>query len=84
MAVMGNGDIVVGNEQPSTQKSTSVIVENLAGRAAAAEQAESIPSRAEHHCGAMSQQRGDTGMVSMPQKLVRLVGTCDPKTRPKT
>ena len=33
-------------------------------------------------CGAMSQQRDDSGAQSMPQKLVQLVGCRDPKMRP--
>ena len=33
-------------------------------------------------CGAMSQQRDDSGAQSMPQKLVQLVGCRDPKVRP--
>jgi hypothetical protein len=32
-------------------------------------------------CGAMSQQRGDSGHESAPQKLVQLVGYRDPKAR---
>jgi hypothetical protein len=31
------------------------------------------------HCGAMSQQRDDSGSQSMPQKLVQLVGCHDPE-----
>jgi len=33
--------------------------------------------------GAMSQQRGDNGNVSAPQKFVRLVGYRDPKGQPE-
>ena len=33
-------------------------------------------------CGAMSQQRGDSGHESAPQKFVQLVGYRDPKARP--
>jgi hypothetical protein len=33
-------------------------------------------------CGAMSQQRGDSGHESAPQKLVHLVGFRDPTARP--
>lgn len=33
------------------------------------------------NCGAMSQQCGDSGNYSMPQKLVQLVGFRDPKAR---
>jgi hypothetical protein len=34
-------------------------------------------------CGAMSQQCGDNGNVSAPQKFVHLVGCRDPKARPE-
>ena len=34
-------------------------------------------------CGAMSQQRGDSGNQSAPQKFVQLVGYRDPKARPE-
>jgi hypothetical protein len=33
------------------------------------------------NCGAMSQQCGDSGNTSTPQKLVQLVGCRDPKAR---
>ena len=33
-------------------------------------------------CGAMSQQRGDSGHESAPQEFVQLVGYRDPKARP--
>jgi hypothetical protein len=33
-------------------------------------------------CGAMSQQRGDSGHDSAPQKFVQLVGYRDPNARP--
>ncbi|MDP1583644.1 MAG: hypothetical protein Q8M18_09475 [Bradyrhizobium sp.] len=33
------------------------------------------------NCGAMSQQCGDSGNYSTPQKLVQLVGCRDPKAR---
>ncbi len=33
-------------------------------------------------CGAMSQQRDDSGHESAPQKFVQLVGCRDPKARP--
>jgi hypothetical protein len=32
-------------------------------------------------CGAMSQQNGDSGSISAPQKFVHLVGCRDPKAR---
>jgi hypothetical protein len=76
MAVMGSGDIVVG-KNPSTSESSPVSPENRAKRAKA-----STAARAERHCGAMSQQRDDSGATSTPQKFVRLVGCRDAKVRP--
>jgi hypothetical protein len=81
MAVMASGNIIVGKSS-STPKSRPVSPENLAKRAYASPPAASTPGKAEGHCGAMSQQRGDSGGVSTPQKFVRLVGCRDGKTRP--
>lgn len=80
---MGNGDIVVGKDSPERPTKT-LIVENLAKRAnSAAAPAEATGAKSEQHCGAMSQQRGDTGAISTPQKFVRLVGCRDGKARPQ-
>jgi len=43
---------------------------------------QTTPGAAERHCGAMSQQRTDSGAVSTPQKFLHLVGCRDPKMRP--
>jgi hypothetical protein len=79
MAVMGNGDIVVG-KKPTKPSKNPVIVENLVKRAGAPAPSEPVPAR-EEHCGAMSQQRCDSGAISTPQKFLRLVGCHEPKTR---
>ena len=77
---MGSGDIVVG-KNPRAGKSTSSGPETFAdGTVSAPIQAD--PDNAERHCGAMSQQRGDSGTVSTPQKFVRLVGCRDSRARP--
>jgi hypothetical protein len=81
MAVMGNGDIVVGSKS-LPRKSANVTVKDLADRVAEAPGARDLAAT-ERHCGAMSQQRGDSGMLSTPQKFVRLVGCRDPKARPR-
>jgi hypothetical protein len=81
MAVMGNGDIVVG-KSPSTRKSKPVSPENFTKRGGASTPAQSIPGKEERHCGAMSQQRGNSGTMSTPQKFMRLVGCRDSKPRP--
>ena len=84
---MDHGDIVVGSK-PSTRKPSAVkpktaIVEKLAKRAGVSMQrAKAAPGIADRHCGAMSQQRSDSGAVSTPQKFVHLVGCRDSKTNP--
>jgi hypothetical protein len=41
------------------------------------------PRKAGQRCGAMSEQRSDSGYVgASPQKLLHLVGCRDPKMRP--
>ena len=77
---MGNGDIVVGKNPPQIRK--RLIAKNLSEPAGASAPSEPGPSAKEAHCGAMSQQRGDSGAVSTPQKFVRLVGCHDVKARP--
>jgi hypothetical protein len=82
MAVMGSGNIVVG-KKPSARKPNTVIVEKLAKRAGASIRQKKVPAgNAEGHCGAMSQQRSDSGAVSTPQKFLRLVGCHETKVRP--
>ena len=74
MAVMDRGDIVAGSK--STRKPQAspqgVIVDNRP-------RSESASGNAEQHCGAMSQQRCDSGVTSTPQQFVHLVGCRDPK-----
>jgi hypothetical protein len=79
MAVMGNGDIVVGSKTPP-RKPANVTVKDLADRTAK-DRLSGAPdfTETERHCGAMSQQRGDSGTLSTPQKFVQLVGCRDPK-----
>ena len=80
---MGNGDIVVGkkpSKKPSSRTPKTVIAETLAKRAGTSAPADSVvPAGKERHCGAMSQQRGDGGTISTPQKFVQLVGCREPK-----
>jgi hypothetical protein len=86
MAVMGSGDIIAGSNPPTRKpkvQPTTVIAKNLAkGAGASAGEAKTTPGAAERHCGAMSQQRTDSGATSTPQKFVHLVGCRDPKARP--
>ncbi|MES2198381.1 MAG: hypothetical protein V4517_28510 [Pseudomonadota bacterium] len=43
---------------------------------------DSVRMKRPANCGAMSQQRGDSGNYSTPQKLVQLVGFREPKAGP--
>jgi hypothetical protein len=80
MAVMGNGDIIVG-KSASHRIAKTVIIEKLAQRAGASTPAQS-PAPQERHCGAMSEQPCYGGMISTPQKLLHLVGCRDAKAKP--
>jgi hypothetical protein len=86
MAVVGSGTIDVGTKTP-TGKPGQPIVEQLAGSEGSfkprTEEQNSLKAERVRICGAMSQQRGDSGNVSAPQKFVRLVGCRDPKARPE-
>jgi hypothetical protein len=82
--VLGNGNISFGNKS-AIRKSARPVVERVAGIDGAAEPRidQSIPLNLEPRriCGAMSQQCGDNGNASAPQKFVHLVGCRDPKAR---
>jgi hypothetical protein len=83
---VGNGNIDVGN-QSAIRKSGQPIVQPPAGIDGASEsridQANSLKSERPRISGAMSQQCGDNGNVSAPQKFVHLIGCRDPKARPE-
>jgi hypothetical protein len=79
--VVGSDNNDVGNQTAPRKAgqqgaSASVVVAPGTGKAAPPKQ-----ERASI-CGAMSQQRGDSGHESAPQKFVQLVGYRDPKARP--
>ena len=78
---MSSGGIVVGKGS-SIRKSEPLSPENPAKRADTSTPAESIPVKGERHCGAMSQQRGNSGGMSTPQKFLQLIGYGNPKVRP--
>jgi hypothetical protein len=84
MAVVGTTD--VGNQTPSG-KPDQPIVERLAGSDGSSElridKSNALKAERPRICGAMSEQRGDSGNQSAPQKLVQLVGCRDPKARLK-
>jgi hypothetical protein len=86
IAVVGNGNIDVGNQTP-TRKPGQPVVERLAGSDSSSELRIDKPNPPKterpQNCGAMSEQGGDSGRgsVSAPQKFVQLVGYRDPKVR---
>jgi hypothetical protein len=82
LAVVGNGNIDVGNKT-ATRKAGQPIVEGLAGSAGSSEPRIPMKTKRRGICGAMSEQRGDSGRgnESAPQEFVRLVGYRDPKAR---
>jgi len=80
MAVMGGDDIIVGGN-PSI-RSPSQAQAQVQAQASDRSRVDRQERRRAALCGAMSQQRDDSGAQSMPQKLVQLVGCRDPKVRP--
>jgi hypothetical protein len=84
---VGNGNIDVGNKSP-TRKPGQPIVEHSFGSSGLPElridQQNTAQATIPDICGAMAQQRGDSGRgnQSAPQELLHLVG-CREKVRPK-
>jgi hypothetical protein len=82
MAVMGSGDIIAGsNPSIPEPKAKAMDVKSLAKGAAASRQRAEANS-GERRCGAMAQQRSDSGATSTPQEFLHLIGCRDPKVRP--
>lgn len=82
IAVMDRGDIVAGSKstRKSQAKPQGVIADNRSAPANATTRRSQFASgNAEQHCGAMSQQRCDSGATSTPQQFVHLVGCRDRK-----
>jgi hypothetical protein len=89
MAVVGNGNIDVGNEQPTRkpgQPAVEVLGDGSSKPRIEGHNSLKNPPRTERPriSGAMAQQCGDLGRgnQSAPQEFVRLVGCRDPKARP--
>ena len=83
-AVVGNGIIGVGNKT-AARKPGAPTLERLAGTDGTFEPRNEAPNSVRKkrpaNCGAMSQQCGDSGNFSTPQKFVQLVGCREPKAR---
>jgi hypothetical protein len=84
--VVGDGNNDVGNKT-LTRKPGQPGTKRLAGANGLAAPRIGIPNLEKTErpkiCGAMSQQRCDSGIQSAPQKFVQLVGCRDPKVQPK-
>jgi hypothetical protein len=76
ISVVGNGNIDVGNKTATRKPGQPAVNAGIPERRVNQQQG--------GNCGAMSQQRCDSGRgnESAPQMFVRLVGYRDPKTRP--
>jgi hypothetical protein len=82
IAVVGNGNIDVGNDTP--RKTGKPIVEQMQGSGSSgAGIVKQMQAGQPQNCGAMSQQGSFSyhGNVSSPQQLLHLVGCRDPKVR---
>ena len=80
------GDNIIVGSKASAAKSTSTIVEDLTERArpsSLADKSNLLKKEWPDICGAMAQQRSDSGSYSTPQKFVRLVGCHDPRIKPQ-
>ncbi len=73
---MRNGSIDVGTPSPTRRSDQKVPAEPASG-SGVAEPVLTMPRPG--ICGAMAQQRGESGPSSAPQGLVQLVGCRDPK-----
>jgi hypothetical protein len=71
VAVMGSGDIVVGNPTPNQSTPSDP------GESAARPR-----PRQQQMCGAMTEQGDGNRAPSQPQEFIRLVGYRDPRVRP--
>jgi hypothetical protein len=82
MAVVGNGNIDVGNEHPTRKGGLPVVAPGSRSRI---DQQNPLRTERPRISGAMAQQCGDNGRgnQSAPQKFVRLVGCRVPKARPE-
>jgi hypothetical protein len=85
---VGNGNIDVGSKTP-TRESGYPTLERLAGSGGfpglRIDRESPLKREGTRKCGAMSEQSADSGRGNeqVPQKLVHLVGYCDPNARPE-
>jgi hypothetical protein len=84
ISVLGNGTIDVGKDSGPSERP---VVERVAMRDSLSglriEKTKVRRAGGQVNCGAMAQQRDDSGNASAPQELVQLVGCRDPKARPQ-
>jgi len=80
--VVGSGNIDLGEKAPP--KPERPLIERLPGIGNSPEPRIARPQTTRPSgCGAMSQQCGNIGNASAPQKFIQLVGYREPKARPK-
>jgi len=81
IAVVGNGNIDVGNDTPT--RKTGKPIEQMKGSGSSDAGNKQMQAGQTANCGAMSQQGSFSyhGNVSSPQQLLHLVGCRDPKAR---
>jgi hypothetical protein len=81
--VVGSDNIDVGKQTAPRQPGQPTERSAAGGVASAPGSEKTVPPKKERGriSGAMSQQRGDSGHDSAPQKFVQLVGYRDPKAR---
>jgi hypothetical protein len=82
IAVVGNDNLGVGS-LPPTRKTGQPNVEQMKASGSSDAGSKQMQAEQPRNCGAMSQQGSFSyhGNVSVPQKLVHLVGCRDPKVR---
>jgi len=82
--VVGSDNIDVGKQTTPRQPGQPIKRLAAGGFASAPGSERAVPPKKEpaRISGAMSQQRGDSGHESAPQKFVQLVGYRDPNARP--
>ena len=79
---MGNGNVEGGKKFP-IRKPSQPMAGTLPGKGSSAAQFDAQKIERPRVCGAMTQQCGDSGHYSAPQKLLQLVGCREPKARPE-
>ena len=78
---MGNGNNDVGNKTPTRKPDQQGLARSDGSAALRTDKPTPLKTERPSICGAMLQQCADSGIVSSPQKFVRLVGCRDSSVR---